>query len=102
MSFLIGELTEADRADVAGWLARQELDLGAVATTPPRRVHETGSVAVVETAFEPGPVSIPVKLTVYKDFGRVRVEAIAPGPTQEPADRLARWVLDELELRLVT
>jgi hypothetical protein len=101
MSFLIGELTEADRGDVGAWLDRQQLDLTGIATQPPCRTHDTDSVAVVEATFQPGPAAIPVKLTLYKDFGRVRVEATAPGPSQDAADRLARWLLDQLELRPV-
>jgi hypothetical protein len=89
MSYLLGELTEADRADVAGWLERQELQLRGIATKPPQRVHETGSVAIVDTAFQPGPAPVPVRLTVYKEFGRVRIEAGTPGYAPDVADRVA-------------
>jgi hypothetical protein len=99
--FLLGEMTDADRADVAAWLARQETELGALATKRPRRVHESDSVVVLDTGFKPGAVEVPVRLTVYKDFGRVRIEATTPGYAPDVADRVAHWVLGQLELRIV-
>ena len=99
--FVIGAMTDADRADVSAWLARASNDLAAAAKEPPRTVHETDSVAIVDAVFQPGPVPIPVRLTVYKDFGRVRIQPTPPETAPQAADRLDAWLAETLELRVV-
>jgi hypothetical protein len=88
-------LTDADRLDPARWIARAESDLGAIAVDGVRRVAETGSVCVLEAAFEPGTA----RVTLYKQFGRARLDVATAAPGD--AERLVSWIADALETTVV-
>jgi hypothetical protein len=92
---LVIQLTDADRLDPEGWLARAESDLAAFALEGVRRAVETGSVCVLEARFEPGSA----RVTLYKQFGRARLEVSAASAAD--AERLGSWIADTLETTVV-
>jgi hypothetical protein len=92
---LVVQLTDADRVDPAAWIARAESDLSAFALEGVRRAVETGSVCVLEARFEPGSA----RVTLYKQFGRVRLEVSARSAAD--AERLGSWIADTLETTVV-
>jgi hypothetical protein len=89
------QLTDFDRLDPEGWIARAESDLSAIALEGVHRAVETGSVCVLEARFEPGSV----RVTLYKQFGRARLD-VSAGSAAE-AERLGSWVADTLEATVV-
>jgi hypothetical protein len=95
VSVTICALTDADRNDVDGWLARAEADLAAVAVDPPKRVVDTSSAVLLRASFKPGQVVVPASLTVYRDHGRVRVDLQC---AEHDAAALESWLVDGLEL----
>jgi hypothetical protein len=92
MSVTLCAMTDADTADVDGWVRRCEVDLGAVAVEAPQRVVETSSAVLLHTSLRAGGSVVPVTLTVYRDHGRVRVDL------RDDAGSLENWLLDALEL----
>jgi hypothetical protein len=95
VSGIVVRLTDADRLDPDGWIARAESDLSAFALEGVRRAVETGSVCVLEARFEPGSA----RMTFYKQFGRARLEVSAPSAAD--AERLGSWIADTLETTVV-
>ena len=96
MSVAICALTDADRADVDGWLARGEAELAAVAVEPPQRVVDTSSAVLLRASFKPGQAVVPASLTLYRDHGRVRVDL--RGAADRDAAPLESWLVEALEL----
>ena len=96
MSVTICVLTDADRTDVDGWLARAEADLAAVAVEPPQRVVDTSSTVLLRASFKPGERVVPASLTLYRDHGRVRVDL--HGAAAHDAAPLESWLAEALEL----
>lgn len=96
MSVTICALTDADRADVDGWLARAEADLAAVTVEPPQRVVDTSSAVLLRASFKPGQAVVPASLTLYRDHGRVRVDL--RGVADRDAAPLESWLVETLEL----
>ena len=96
MSVAFCALTDVDRADVDGWLARAEAELAAVAVEPPERVVDTSSAVLLRVSFKPGQTVVPASLTLYRDHGRVRVDL--RGAADHDAAPLASWLVEALEL----
>ena len=95
MSVVALQLTDADRLDPEGWIARAESDLSAFALEGVHRTVETGSVCILEARFEPGSA----RVTLYKQFGRARLEISASSAAE--AERLGSWIADTLETTVV-
>ena len=96
MSVTICTLTDADREDADGWLARAEAELATVAVDPPQRVVDTSSAVLLRASFKPGQAVVPASLTLYRDHGRVRVDL--RGAADHDAAPLASWLVEALEL----
>jgi hypothetical protein len=96
MSVTICALTDADRADADGWLARAEADLAGIAAEPPQRVVDTSSAVLLRVSFKPGRTAVPASLTLYRDHGRVRVDL--RGAADHDAGPLESWLVETLEL----
>lgn len=96
MSVALCAMTEADKADVDGWLARAEAELAVVAVEPPQRVVDTSSAVLLRASFKPGQAVVPVSLTLYRDHGRVRVDL--RGAADYDAAPLESWLVEALEL----
>lgn len=98
--FSISELMPVDRDDPAAALARIERELGEVASTPVVRTANTAAVAQLLAVFRPGPIEVPVSLTLYKQFGRVRVRVMSFVPPRA-AEAIQAYLADLLELNVV-
>jgi hypothetical protein len=96
VSVAICALTDADRDNVDGWLARAESELAAVSVEPPQRVVDTSSAVLLRASFKPGQVVVPASLTLYRDHGRVRVDL--HGAADHDAAPLESWLVGALEL----
>ena len=96
MSVAVCALTDVDKADVDGWLARAEAELAAVAVDLPQRVVDTSSAVLLRASFKPGQAVVPVSLTVYRGHGRVRVDLRRAADHE--ASSLESWLLETLEL----
>lgn len=88
--FTLASLTQVDADDLPGWLERAERDLRPDGLV---RSHETDAVVLL-TANVAGR---SVGLTVYKQHGRVRLEAQGTDPRA-----LERYLCDRLELTVAT
>ena len=88
--YTLAALTQIDTDDVARWVERGERDLDGAGLV---RGHETDSVLGL-TAKVAGR---SVRLTVFKQHGRVRLEADGNDPRA-----LERYVCDQLELTVVS
>jgi hypothetical protein len=96
MSVVLCALTDVDSADVDGWLARAEPELGAFAVEPLQRVVDTSSAVLLRTSFKPGQAVVPASLTLYRDHGRVRIDL--HGAPEQDAAPLESWLVEALEL----
>jgi hypothetical protein len=96
VSVAICALTDADRDNVDGWLARAESELAAVSVEPPQRVVDTSSAVLLRASFKPGQAVVPASLTLYRDHGRVRVDL--HGAADHDAAPLESWLAEALEL----
>jgi hypothetical protein len=88
--FTLASLTQVDASDLPGWLARAERDLRPDGLV---RGRETDAVLLL-TANVAGR---SVGLTVYKQHGRVRLEAQGADPRA-----LERYLCDQLELTVAS
>jgi hypothetical protein len=96
VSVAVCALTDVDRDDVDGWLARAEAELAAIAVQPPQRVVDTSSAVLLYASFKPGHAVVPASLTLYRDHGRVRVDL--HGAADYDAVPLESWLVEALEL----
>jgi hypothetical protein len=96
VSVIICALTDADRADVDGWIARAEADLAPLAVEPLQRVVDTSSAVLLRASFKPGQSVVPASFTLYRDHGRVRVDL--RGAADHDATPLESWLVETLEL----
>jgi hypothetical protein len=91
-------MTDADRANVDGWLVRAEAELAPIAVEPPQRIVDTSSAVLLRASFKPGQAVVPISLTVYRDYGRVRVDL--HGAADHDAAPLESWLVQTLELSI--
>ncbi|MFL5955056.1 MAG: hypothetical protein ACJ76I_13220 [Gaiellaceae bacterium] len=96
MTVAFCDLTDVDRADVDGWLARAEAELAGIAVASPQRVVDTSSAVLLRASFKPGLTVVPASLTVYREHGRVRVDLHAAA--DHDAAPLESWLVEALEL----
>src|SRR5207249_4419370 len=96
VSVALCALTDADRSDIDGWLARAERELATVAVDPPQRVVDTSSALLLHASFKPGQATVQASLTLYRDHGRVRVDLHSAA--DHDAAPLESWLVEALEL----
>ena len=84
-AFTLTTMTQVDADDVAGWVDRARADLDASI----ERLGETGSVLRLAATV----LGKRVRLTVYKGYGRVRLEG--------GDGRAQRYLAEQLELTVV-
>ena len=53
---------------------------------------------LLRASFKPGQAAVPASLTVYRDFGRVRVDL---GAAPEQTAAVESWLVEALELSVV-
>jgi hypothetical protein len=88
--FTLASLTQVDADDLPGWVERAERDLQPDTIV---RGRETDAVLRLTATV----MGRPVRLTVYKQHGRVRLEADGADPRP-----LERYLCDQLELTVAS
>jgi hypothetical protein len=86
-------------------LDQMESQLASVAGAPVSRPVNSDSVAVFETEVEIprtfGHRSIPVRVTVYKKYKRVRIQVLTHDLTRAEAEAVEDLIAQALQLRIV-
>jgi hypothetical protein len=99
--FCIAVFMLAAAAITAGTIDQLEERLGKVAASPPKRVTDTGSVAMWNAEVEVGRRTVPIAVTLYKDYGRVRIQVLTHELSREEVEALQDRVAAALGLRIV-
>jgi hypothetical protein len=68
---------------------------------PVERAADTESVTVWNATFQVGRHTAPVVITVYKDWGRVRIQVLTHALSREQVEELQRRIAELLGLRIV-
>ena len=92
----LARLTDVDTEHLDEWMERAAREFDALV-----RIHETGSVIGLVAEFRLALEPIRVAVTVYRKYGRVRMEVLTPVATAEQADRLLGFVAGALELSIL-
>ncbi len=85
----------------AGLLDGIEERLRTATGKPVERVTDTESTAQLRATFEVGGKQAPVAITVYKRFGRVRIQVLTHALTAVEVEQLEHRIAELLELRIV-
>jgi len=99
--FCIAVFMIAAAAISAGTIDQLEKRLGEVAAAPPKRVKETESVAMWNAEVKVGRRTVPIAVTVYKDYGRVRIQVLTHELSREEVEALQDRIAAALGLRIV-
>ncbi len=99
--FCIAVFIIAAAAITAGTIDQLEEHLGEVAAAPPKRVTDTESVAMWNAEVAVGRRRVPIAVTVYKDYGRVRIQVLTHELSREEVAALQDRVAAALGLRIV-
>jgi hypothetical protein len=97
--YSLAQMTAIDTGDVAGWLTRGQRDLEQSGFGTLAVDRETGSVLDLSATLVVGGKPRGASLTVYKNYGRVR---IAGDGDAGAATRLESLLADQLELTVAT
>lgn len=68
---------------------------------PVERAADTGSVTVLNATFRVGRNAAPVAITIYKDWGRVRIQVLTHALSREQVEELQNRIAELLGLRIV-
>lgn len=68
---------------------------------PVERAADTESVTVWNATFQVGRTAAPVAITVYKDWGRVRIQLLTHALSREQVEALENRIAELLGLRIV-
>lgn len=82
-------------------LDQMESRLAAVATTPVARTVDSASAAKFETTVRLGGRDVPVAVTVYKRYQRVRIQVMTHELSRAEAEAVEDLVAAALDLRIV-
>jgi hypothetical protein len=82
-------------------LDQMEARLAAVATGPVRRPVDSASAAKFETTVRVGNRDVPVAVTVYKRYQRVRIQVMTHELSRAEAEAAEDLVAAALDLRIV-
>jgi hypothetical protein len=69
---------------------------------PVERAADTESVTVWEAGFEVAGKAAPVRITVYKQWGRVRIQVLTHELSREQVEELENRIAELLGLRIVS
>ena len=97
--YSLADMTDVDKADVVTWLARAQRDLAQTGFGSLAVQRETGSVLDLTATLTVGGRARSASLTVYKNYGRVRIAADGDA---DAAARLEQLLATELELVVAT
>jgi hypothetical protein len=86
----------------AGAIDRMTDDLSKVAKGPLRKLSETESVIKWELETRVGRKLVPVAVTVYKEYGRVRIQILNHELSKEEAEELEDRLAEVLGARVVS
>jgi hypothetical protein len=75
--------------------------LEAATSEPVERAADTESVTVWNATFQVGRQAAPVAITVYKDWGRVRIQILTHALSREQVEELQNRIAELLGLRIV-
>jgi hypothetical protein len=75
--------------------------LEAATSEPVERTADTESVTVWNATFQVGRHAAPVTITVYKDWGRVRIQVLTHVLTRDQVEALQNRVAELLSLRII-
>jgi DNA-binding protein YbaB len=82
-------------------LDQMEARLSTVAATPVRRTVDSASAATFETTVRSGGREVPVAVTVYKKYRRVRIQVMTHELSRAEAEAVEDLIARALDLRIV-
>lgn len=82
-------------------LDQMEARLSSVAASPVRRTVDSASAASFETTVRLGSKEVPVAVTVYKKYKRVRIQVLTHELSRDEAEAVENLVAQALDLRIV-
>ena len=82
-------------------LDQMEARLSTVASSPVRRPVDSASAATFETTVRSGGKDVPVAVTVYKKYKRVRIQVMTHELTRAESEAVEDLIARALDLRIV-
>jgi hypothetical protein len=99
--FCIAVFLIAATAVTAATLDQMEDRLEQAASEPVERETDTESATVWNATFKVGRKDAPVRITVYKDYGRVRIQVLTHALSREQVEELQDRIAELLGLRII-
>ena len=99
--FCIAVFLIAASAVTAATLDQMEDKLQEAAAEPVERETDTESVTVWNATFKVGRKDAPVVITVYKDYGRVRIQVLTHELSRDQIEELENRIAELLGLKIV-
>jgi hypothetical protein len=99
--FCIAVFLIAASVVTAATVDQLEERLEGATSEPVERAADSESVTVWNATFRVGRQAAPVAITVYKDWGRVRIQVLTHALSREQVEKLQNYIAELLGLRIV-